>query len=137
MTIGWTDPVSGSEPRWVPDEHLVHTAMVSRVDVRALPAPDRAYLVASLMDRGLTAEETAQRLTCSLRLVRQIIADPVCHVMEYALGAAGTAAQVTSASQRDIAAARRDRDRALAEAQRYRAQRDQLVDMAARHRTRV
>lgn len=45
-----------------------------------LPPPDRAWLVAGLTLAGLTAEDIAARLSCSLRLVRAIRAEDMTHV---------------------------------------------------------
>src|SRR5699024_1374758 len=132
--IGWSDPVTGRE-RWVPDEHLVHAAMSGSVDARRLPAPDRAYLVAALARRGLTADETAERLRVSLRLVRQMLADPITGVVDYALTLHDEADALTRAARRDADRAAAARDAARAEAERFRIQRNQLLDMkAARQR---
>ncbi|WP_237569284.1 NAD(P)H-dependent flavin oxidoreductase [Mycolicibacterium lacusdiani] len=45
-----------------------------------LPIEDRAWLVSGLTLRVLTAKDIAERLGCSLRLVRAIRAEPITHV---------------------------------------------------------
>ena len=46
----------------------------------ALPHPDRCWVVAGLTLHGLTAEDIAERLACSLRLVRSLRADDMTQV---------------------------------------------------------
>lgn len=133
-TSGFSDPVTGAT-RWVPDEHLVHAALAGSVDARKIPAQDRAYLVAALAHRGLTAEEAAERLRVSLRLVRQMLADPVTSVAEYALTLHAETSERAALLERRAAEAARERDAARAEAERFRIQRNQLLDMrSARQR---
>lgn len=76
--------------RWEPDEHLVPAAKAGRLTMADLAAPDRAWVVAHLTAEGMTAAETADRLGCSLRLVKAVRAEPMTAVC--ALLAAETAA---------------------------------------------
>ena len=64
---------------WEPDEQLVHSVLAHR-SVGDLTVHDRAWVVAGLTRAGLTAEDIADRLSCSLRLVRTIRADPMTQV---------------------------------------------------------
>jgi len=136
MTGSWADPVCG-RPGWEPDEHLVHTALAGRVDARALPGPDRAHVVTELTRRGLTANEVADRLSCSLRFVRNVQADPVTAVYVYAAAQRDAAAALDADHRRTVARLTRERDEQRAAAERYRAQRDDLIDRRARARHRV
>lgn len=71
---------------WQPDENLVEHARMCPMKITELTGPDRAWVVAGLAAAGWTAEETAKQLQCSLRLIRQIRAEPMFTVATYALG---------------------------------------------------
>ena len=136
MTGSWADPIGG-RAHWTPDEHLVPCALAGRVDVRSLPGPDRVHVISELTRTGLTAVEVADRLSCSLRFVRQVNADPMSAMYEYARTVADEADRVRDDAQREAARLARERDEARAAADRYRAQRDDLIDRRARARHRV
>ena len=71
-----------STERWVPDDQLV-PAVLSRVrpyTMASLTPPDRCWVVAGLTLAGLTAEDIAERLSCSLRLVRALRAEDMTQV---------------------------------------------------------
>ncbi|UJE15725.1 helix-turn-helix DNA binding domain protein [Gordonia phage Ligma] len=67
--------------RWEPDEHLVPAARAGRLTMSELPAPDRAWAVAHLTAEGMTAAEIADRLGCSVRLVKAVRAEPMTAVV--------------------------------------------------------
>lgn len=71
--------------RWQPDENLIDHARLARLSVTALSGPDRAWVVAGLTAAGWTADAIAHQLRCSLRLVKQIRAEPMTIVAAYAL----------------------------------------------------
>ena len=72
--------------RWHPDEQLVAAVLAgSAARMSDLNDSDRAWVVAGLMSAHLTAEDIADRLGCSLRLVRAIRALPLTAVCLYAL----------------------------------------------------
>lgn len=71
--------------RWQPDENLVDYVRLTPLPITRLTGPDRAWVVAGLTARGWTAEDTARQLKCSLRLIRQIRAEPMYAVARYAL----------------------------------------------------
>lgn len=73
------------EDWWQPDCNLVDHVRVCKVDITILSGPDRAWVVAGLTALGWTAEDTATQLQCSLRLIRQIRAEPMTIVATYAL----------------------------------------------------
>jgi len=68
--------------RWEPDDQLVPAVLASVRAYRmsALAHPDRCWVVAGLTLAGLTAEDIAERLACSLRLVRALRADDMTQV---------------------------------------------------------
>lgn len=66
--------------RWQPDLQLIDAALVGSQRMRQLPDPDRAWVVAGLKTKGLTAERIADLLHCSLRQVRAIAAEPMTAV---------------------------------------------------------
>lgn len=122
---------------WSPDENLIEYARIAGIDVRKLSPPDRAWVVAGLQTIGQTAEDTARALRCSLRLVRQIRAEPLCIMARYAIAlhdrlhlsettlrrAEQAHARRESALQRDLATLATQRDRLVYDLQRERAQR--------------
>lgn len=67
--------------RWEPDDQLVAAALAGTTRTMAdLDPPDRCWVVAGLMLAGYTAEDISDRLSCSLRLVRTVRADPMTEV---------------------------------------------------------
>lgn len=72
--------------RWRPDAALVLTVRTRSLVIADLSGPDRAWIVASLTVEGWTVAAIADRLSCSLRLVQQIKAEPMTLVALYALG---------------------------------------------------
>lgn len=72
--------------RWRPDDALVFTVRTRSLVIADLSGPDRAWIVASLTVEGWTVAAIADRLSCSLRLVQQIKAEPMTLVALYALG---------------------------------------------------
>lgn len=78
--------------RWEPDSQLVAAVLSMPKASRRMSEmsdPDRAWLVAGLTLAGMTAKDIAERLDCSLRLVRSIRAEDmtqVCVVAQRELG---------------------------------------------------
>lgn len=70
---------------WVPDDNLVEHARLGGVNGRLLCNEDRAWVVAGLTAAGLTGEETAKCLGLSLRVIRQVRAEPMTRIAVYAL----------------------------------------------------
>lgn len=67
--------------RWEPDDQLVPAILAGSPKTMAdLSAPDRCWLVAGLTLARLTAEDIADRMRCSLRLVRTIRAEDMTQV---------------------------------------------------------
>jgi hypothetical protein len=87
MTPAGKPPLRAGQ--WEPDTNLVAYGLLGGLRAVDLSGPDRAWVVAGLTAAGLTAEETARRLHCSLRLVRQIRVEPMTVVAAYALTVLG------------------------------------------------
>lgn len=67
--------------RWMPDEQMVASVLAgSGRKMAQLNSSDRSWVVAGLTLAGLTAEDIADRLDCSLRLVRSIRAEDMTQV---------------------------------------------------------
>lgn len=84
--LGMVLPVTDDRSRWVPDEQLIPSVLAgSGKKMSELGSSDRSWVVAGLTLAGLTAEDIADRMGCSLRLVRSIRAEDmtrVCALMQ-------------------------------------------------------
>ncbi|WP_263999414.1 hypothetical protein [Mycobacterium yunnanensis] len=112
------------------DSHLVSAVMSTPKAGRAmteLAGPDRAWLVAGLTAAGVTAQDIADRLRCSLRLVRSIRADPVTQLCECILRADQVASDQARSEWVDHMATRAELRRVRTEMARLQVQLDQLV----------
>jgi len=70
--------VDPAQPRWEPDNQMIAAILSSPKAWRGMTQLcdwDRAWLVAGLTLAGMTAKDIAERLDCSLRLVRSIRAE--------------------------------------------------------------
>lgn len=73
--------VAEPRTRWSPDEQLVPAVLAGTgKKMSQLSSSDRCWVVAGLTVSGLTAEDIADRLDCSLRLVRSIRAEDMTQV---------------------------------------------------------
>ncbi len=64
--------------RWEPDPMLVDAVLAGRLDATTMPPEDRAYVVAILTENhGESADQIADRLHCSQRLIKRIRAEPL------------------------------------------------------------
>lgn len=117
-----------AEPRWEPDLNLLVHARMGVCRAVDLDGPDRAWVVAGLSALGLTADEIADRLKCSLRLVRQIKAEPMTIVATYALGVQDKLDRARLLITRQREEHQRELRRAAAQLARCRWQRDQYID---------
>lgn len=71
------------EPRWEPDANMVDAVKStpkSSWKMTDLSGPDRSWLVAGLTLAGVTAQDIADKMGCSLRLVRTIRAEDMTQV---------------------------------------------------------
>ena len=123
-------PVTETE-RWQPDIQLVPALLSgSRVTMRDLDAPDRCWAVAGLTRAGLTADEMADRLCCSLRLVRTVRADPMTELCLLAQAEADHFSGELRLIRSELSGKRRDLDAAVAENDRLRTQIARMVASA-------
>lgn len=120
-----------TEGPWAPDEHLIDAAREGKLRATAMSGPDRCWVVAGLTAAGVTAEETARLLHCSLRLVRQIRAEPMTAVCTYALDIAAVLHRQRDTARTERIALRLDAENARMDADRFKAQRDELLDRLA------
>lgn len=93
-----------------------------------LSGPDRSWLVAGLTLAGVTAQDIADRMSCSLRLVRTIRADDmtqVCYLAQQQLKSMGDDLRQAELAQR---LTERALTKANADVDRIRSQLDQIVD---------
>lgn len=119
-----------SGQRWEPDSHLIPAAQAGpkcRLRMSDLPYPDRAWLVAGLTLAGLTAKEIAERLSCSLRLVRTIRADDMTHVCLLAQRREASLADALRKMELEYRLARIDLDAQSRTLRRMETQLDQVV----------
>ena len=112
---------------WSPDAGLVDKVRTIGCPIKGLSDDDRVWVVVSLLTSGLTAQAVADRMDCSLRLIRNIRADPrapmALHALE--LSRALRAEQAVRLLESRLAAQRLSE--ALAELERLRRQRSELV----------
>lgn len=88
---------------------------------------DRAWLVAGLTLAGVTAQDIADRMSCSLRLVRAIRAEDITQMAVVAQTETRTLGDDLRTERCDHALTRRELADARAEADRLRTQLDQIV----------
>lgn len=118
-------------PRWAPDEQLVAAVLSAPKANRKmadLAAPDRAWVVAGLTLHGLTAKDIADRLGCSVRLVKSIRAEDMTQVCMVAQTDTRTLGNELRAERCDHAVTRRALAESGAANERLRMQLDQLLD---------
>ncbi|UVT31438.1 DNA binding protein [Mycobacterium phage Mask] len=117
--------------RWEPDEQMVAAVLsmpkASR-KMTELSDADRAWLVAGLTLAGVTAQDIADRLGCSLRLVRSIRAEDITQMAYIAQQETLKLGDELRSERCLHAVTRRELADARAEVERLRAQVDQLVD---------
>jgi hypothetical protein len=89
---------------------------------------DRAWLVAGLTLAGVTAQDIADRMRCSLRLVRAIRAEELTQFAVVAQAQNRTLGDDLRSERCEHAVTRRDLSEAQAELERLRAQFDQVLD---------
>jgi hypothetical protein len=113
---------------WTPDEQLADAVLAgSSVTLYDLCPHDRAWVIAALKLRGLTAEQIEDRLGGSLRLVRQIASEPGATMARLYLIEREAFADTLRMFQADVArldAERREQEMA---AQRYKLQLDRMI----------
>lgn len=123
--------------QWAPDEHLIDCGRAGKLDAKVLTGPDRSWVVAGLAVAGFTAEDTAKLLKCSLRLIRQIRAEPMTIVCRYALTITDTLVTEQRKHRAEVGIATTAVEMAQRDALRFRDQRDQLIKAEQRRREKT
>lgn len=117
--------------RWEPDAQMVAAVLsmpkASR-KMTELSDADRSWLVAGLTLAGVTAQDIADRLSCSLRLVRAIRAEDMTQVCVVAQRETRELGDELRSERCDHAVTRRSLAESEQENARLRMQLDQLVD---------
>ncbi len=120
--------------RWEPDPMLVDSAVDGRLHAVGMDEADRCAVVAALSDRGESADQIADRLHCSPRLVKRIRADPLTVTLRRAAAAEHALAAAESHAERCDQLRRQETDLAVADVARCRRQLDDLVEQLRRTR---
>jgi hypothetical protein len=117
-----------TEPeRWTPDSQLIASFLACRRPGLTLSGPDRAWVVAGLTLAHKTAEDIAERIGVSLRLVRAIRADPMTQVCMFYQQETAHFTDELRMKQSEIAAAARENAEIAAELARTRTQLNNLI----------
>ncbi|WP_418346115.1 hypothetical protein [Rhodococcus pyridinivorans] len=122
---------------WQPDDHLITAAQAGQLHIRNLTQEDRSWVVAGLTARGHTAEDTAHMLRCSLRLIKQIRAHPMTAVSLYAQTIAVEAETARLHAKTTKRAHAYELEDLRMTAERYKRQRDELIDQLAKQSRRA
>lgn len=122
------------QERWEPDPMLVDAATDGRLDATAMPDEDRAYVVAVLSERGESADQIANRLHCSPRLVKRIRAEPLTVTLRRTAQVERVLAAAESKARHLELLRAREADDAVDTTGRLRAQLDDLVEQLRRTR---
>lgn len=116
---------------WSPDHGLVAAVLARQRSIATITAKqDRCWLVAGLSQAGLAGADIADRLKCSMRLVRKLQAEDmttVCRAYHHEAESFGEELRLT---RYELAVRTRELADVLAEATRVREQRNRLIDMA-------
>ncbi|QIG58997.1 HNH endonuclease [Gordonia phage AnClar] len=117
-----------AEPtRWEPDEHIVAAARAGRLTMADLDSPDRAWVVAHLTAEGMTAADAADRLSCSVRLIKTVRADPMTAVVALLIAETAAFEGESRLLRSELAVANTAAAQCAAETERLRAQVARLV----------
>jgi len=120
---------SESPSRWKPDEQMVHAILAGTGPKMAvLPAADRCWVVAALSLAGLSAEEIADRMACSLRQVRVVRALDMYQMASLTQTETKTFTDEVRLLRSELTAANQRIAELDSEASRVKIQRDNLID---------
>lgn len=131
MTAAVTPIRAKRPPRWEPDAQLVAAALAggrSARPLRDLGPPDRSWVVAGLTAAGLTADEIADILDCSLRSIRTVRAEDMTQVCIASHKEAKALTDVLRIEQCDHGATRQELADMTVAYRRIKAQLDRLLD---------
>lgn len=93
-----------------------------------LSGPDRSWLVAGLTLAGMTAQSIADRLSCSLRLIRTIRSEEMTEVCYRSQKLEAEMSDEVRRSELALRLARRELERAQQVTQQVKLQLDQIID---------
>ena len=117
--------------RWEPDHNLVASVLSTPKSTKRmtdLSGPDRSWLVAGLTLSGMTAKAIADRLSCSLRLVRTIRSEEMTQVCHWSQKREAALVDEVRKTKLEYRLMRRSLEQAEYAKQRMRAQLDQVLD---------
>lgn len=116
--------------RWLPDDQLIEAVRHGCGSRRMseLTDADRCWVVAGLGAAGLTAEDIADRLHCSLRLVRSIRAETMTQVCALYQQEVAAFANSSALAESDLRAVRRELATMTEDRDRLRGQLDRVID---------
>lgn len=117
---------------WQPDPHLIPAVLAAgnRAIASIKSKQDRCWLVAGLKVEGLTAEDMRDRLKCSLRLIRSLLAEDMTTVCLLYHAESMAFREELRLSRHELTVRTRELSDTVAEAIRVREQRDRMIDMA-------
>lgn len=115
---------------WTPDDGLVEKVRLighPMAEVSRCSCADRVWAVVSLSALGWTAQEIADRMECSLRLIRNIKAEHAAELASYALQLRTQLIAVTNSCQREVTALRITASTQALQIEQLRQQRSDLI----------
>ena len=116
-------------PRWAPDDQLVPAILAGSCrKISSLGDSDRSWAVAGLVRAGLTAEDIADRMGCSLRMIRTIRAQDMTQVCLYLQKESAAFADECSAAGSEIRGLRAELSRVRDDHRRVRERLDRVLD---------
>lgn len=116
---------------WRPDEYLIPAIMAGNaISMADLKAPDRCWAVAGLRRAGLSIEDMRDRLKCSLRTVKTVIADPMTDACALLQAESEHFTRELAMATAEIRRLDMEAGEAEAERDRYRLQLGRLLDVA-------
>jgi len=125
------DPTDPDGKQWQPDMQLVAAVLAQPRPIRTLASKfDKAWVVAALREDGYSADDIADRLRCSLRAVRTLLADPATKAFRLFFREANTFAEELRLTQHELHVRTVDLAEASVMATEMKAQRDRMIDAA-------
>lgn len=119
-------------PKWSPDDQLLPALLAGSRTIRyaELSPGDRAWAIAGLRRAGVTAEAIEAQMTCSLRQVRAVAAQPAAILATFYMNESEAFADTLRMYQGEVARLTREAADAITERDRYREQLGRMIDAA-------
>jgi hypothetical protein len=121
--------------QWIPDDGLVEKVRCVGCSIKNLSNEDRTWVVVNLSALGWTAQEIADRLDCSLRLIRNIKAEPAAALATYILTLRHQLLNVSGTCRLELTILAQQVGCLSIEVTQLRHQRDALIDQLRLERT--